>query len=92
MNPKIYSEVDCVIESLDIEYKNKIPPQLLQLIKAKKIRGYKPNIDIKKSLYEQGVEHDTLALLAMIYYNCWCNDDNEKKELLKILMDNKKNN
>ena len=90
MNGKVYSEVNFIIENLDEEYRNKIPKKLLEIINSKKMKYYEPNIDVKKSLYEQDVERDTLVLLAMIYYNCWCEDDEEKKELLQILMENRK--
>jgi len=90
MNGRVYSEVDFILESLDEEYRNKIPQKLLDIIKFKKIKYYEPKIDINKSLCEQDIERDTLVILTMIYYNCWCDDDNEKKELLKILLDNRK--
>ena len=90
MNGRVYSEVDFILENLDEEYRNKVPKKLLDIIKSKKIKYYEPKIDINKSLCEQDVERDTLVLLAMIYYNCWCENDEEKKELLQILMDNRK--
>ena len=35
---------------------------------------------MNKPLHQQNLEHDTLVLLAMIYYNCWCENDKEKQE------------
>lgn len=90
MNGRVYSEVDFILENLDEEYRNKVPKKLLDIIKSKKIKYYEPKININSSLYEQNVERDTLVLLTMIYYNCWCENDEEKKELLQILMDNRK--
>lgn len=90
MNGRVYSEVDFILENLGEEYINKVPKKLLEIINSKKIKYYEPKIDINKSLCEQDVERDTLVLLTMIYYNCWCENDEEKKELLQILMDNRK--
>jgi len=85
MNSVVYAEVDYIVENLDKSYKDKIPEKLLQIIKKKKLKGYEPKIDVSKSLYGQNVERDTLVFLAMLYYNCWCEDNEEKESLLNIL-------
>ena len=90
MNSKVYSEVDYILENMGDEFKSKIPDKLIALIKKKKIKYYTPNIDMNKPLHQQDLEHDTLVLLAMIYYNCWCENDKEKQELLDILKENEK--
>ena len=88
MNGRVYSEVNFILENLGEEYISKIPQKLLDIIKTKKIKSYEPKIDINKSLCKQNVERDTIVLLTMIYYNYWCENDEEKKELLQILMEN----
>jgi len=90
MNSKVYSEVDYILNNLDEYLKNKIHEKLLQLINTKKNKYYLPNIDINKPLHEQDLERDTLVFLAMIYYNCWCENNEEKQELLEILKQNEK--
>jgi len=90
MNAKAYSEVAFILESLDDNLKNKIPDKLLALINNKKIKYYTPSIDINKPLCEQNLEHDTLVFLAMLYYNCWCENADEKQEILEILKTNEK--
>jgi len=92
MNPKVYSEVDFILENIEDDLKAKIPEKLFSLIKKKKLKGYISNIDIDKPLNEQELEYNTWVFLTMIYYNYWCESLEEKQELLSLLVENEKNN
>lgn len=88
INSRVYSEVDYILENIDEELKAKIPEKLLQHIKKCKSKYYIPEIELNSSLEEQKLEHKTIILLAMIYYNCWCENDEEKQELIKLFREN----
>ncbi len=85
-----YSEVYEIINLIGEEYKNKIPTELLQMIDEERDKEYKPNINTKRPLKEQNIHQRTYDILGMLQLNYWCNDENEKKELIKKFKENDK--
>lgn len=79
-----YTEVDTFIELLDEYNKNKIPIKLREFFKQEKDNEYvkeiNPNIPIKY----QNLKEETLALIALLNIQYWCEDENRKEELKKI--------
>ena len=67
---------------------NKIPKKLLEVIEKEKSNTYIPNYDSKIELNSQSIKKETLAMLALLYINYWCEDENEKKEYLKLIEKN----
>ena len=83
-----YTEIDNLIELLDEYYKNKIPKKLREFFKREKDNNYIKVIDLKLSIKEQKLKKETLALIAMINLQYWCEDEEEKKRLNKIYTSN----
>ena len=85
-----YAEICEILAFMEQKYVNMIPLKLLELFEEEKDKDYKPNINPKVSLMEQNLQRKTLALLAMLNLNYWCQSEKEKQELLKIYSDNDK--
>lgn len=86
-----YSEA--IVEILDIlnnsdeTIYNKIPKKLIEFWQRNKSETYKPNLDHSKKLTEMNLKEKTKAIIAMIYLNYLCDED-EKKETILILKNN----
>ena len=87
---KAYTEVLLILSYMEQKYIDMIPKKLLELFNEEKDKNYQPNINPNISLAEQNLQRKTLALLAMLNLNYWCEDENEKKELLKMYSENDK--
>lgn len=83
-----YTEIDDFIELLDEYNRNKLPKQLREFFKREKDNTYtkviNPNIPIK----DQNLKEETLALIAMLNLQYWCEDENEKEKLKNIYNEN----
>ena len=84
---KAFSEVDMILDLIDSEMKNKVSANFIKFIKEEKDNNYKPNINPELPLEEQNILPETIDILALLKLNYWCNEE-EKKELLKILNKN----
>ena len=87
-SPKMLSEVYAVVMASGQEYIDLIPDEILEFIAQKKDAYYTPLIDEDKSLDEQGFEKETIAMIAMLKLNYWCQNEQEKEELLNHLETN----
>ena len=85
---KAYAEVDIILSYMKNIYVEKIPKKLRELYKKEKLQGYTPNINPQISLDEQNLQKKTYAILAMLNLNYWCEDENERKELIAIYAEN----
>lgn len=83
-----YSEIDTFIELLDEYSKNKIPQKLRKFFKMEKDKEYIKNINPNIPIKEQNLKKETLALIAMINLQYWCEDENEKQRLKAIYAEN----
>lgn len=83
-----YSEIDTFIELLDEYSKNKIPQKLRKVFKMEKDKEYKKNINPNIPIKEQNLKKETLALIAMLNLQYWCEDENEKQRLKAIYAEN----
>lgn len=84
----VYSEVYAVLSLMESQYIDKIPNQLMELVRSEKNEKYAPNIKIDIPLDEQGLQRKTLAFLAMLNLNYWCENEKEKQELLEMYSEN----
>ena len=73
-----YTEVDEVINLMDEQLKDKIPNKLRKLINENKLSDYNVIINPNIPLKEQKISRKALAILAVINYNYWCNEENKK--------------
>lgn len=79
---KAFSEVDTILEYSSDEIKNKIPNKFKELIKNNKDVNYKLVIAENKSLNDQKLLIETREILALIYRDYICSED-ERIALIK---------
>ena len=83
-----YSEVDEFLEMIDDYERYQIPEKLREYFKKEKdpnyYKGLNPNIPIKN----QGLKEETLAIIALLNLQYWCDDEEEKERLKKVYADN----
>ena len=87
---KSFAEVDKILSLMEDKYVQKIPRKMREMFKTEKQKEYKPNIDANMPLNEQNLQRKTLAILAMLNLNYWCETEEEKQELLKVYAENDK--
>ena len=85
---EVYSEVYQVLNLLGIEYINKLPNSLFNMLKEKRDINYTPQYVEDIPLDEQNIKKETLAIIALLHLNYWCESDEEKDELKQILNSN----
>ena len=85
-----YSEIDSFIELLDEYNKNKIPKKLREYFKKEKDIEYTKNINPNQPIKEQNLKEETLALIAILNLQYWCEDENEKQRLKAIYAENER--
>lgn len=84
---------EAITEVLDILYNSdedllgKIPQKLIEFWERNKSNTYKPNLNHDLPLSEMNLKNKTKSIIAMIYLNYICEDD-EKKSLKHILKNN----
>ncbi len=75
-----FYEISEILKHIPIEYNEKLPEKIRDLINENKIdNGFIYNED--KTLDNQEMLHDTKVLISLLYRNYWC--DEETKEKLK---------
>ena len=79
-----YSEVHEFLELLSEEQRQKIPIAHRVLFDNERDKEYVKNIDISIPLKEQELKEETLAILALLYLQYWCEDEEEKEQLKDI--------
>lgn len=87
---RAYAEVDKILSYMDKKNVEKIPFKLRNMIKEEKENGYEPNINPNISLATQNLQRKTLAMLAMFNINYWCENEEEKQQLLQQYAKNEK--
>ena len=86
-----YSEA--ITETLDIlkhtkkEDVDKISTKFMEYLRANASKTYKPELDHSKKIKDMKLKKKTKAILAIIYRNFWCNEE-QKKEFDIILNNN----
>ncbi len=83
-----YTEMDNFIELLDEYNRNKVPKKLREYFKKEKDNTYAKTINPNIPIKEQNLKEETLALIAMLNLQYWCEDEEEKRRLKKIYSDN----
>ena len=85
-----YSEIDEFLELLSEEQRNKIPKKLRDFFKEEKDTEYIKNIDKDIPIKDQNLKEETLAIIALLNLQYWCEDEEEKKRLKAIYTQNEK--
>ena len=81
------SEIDDILNHLDVDVLNRIPEKFKTFVKDNKSKKYNPSFDHSKKLNELPMRDKTRAILSVIYMNFLCNEE-EKVEYAKKLKDN----
>ncbi len=89
-NMMAYAEVDALLDLVEDEYRNRVPEKVRNFFKEEKIKDYEFNIDINKPLTEQKIRRETMALLAILNINYWCDTEEEKQQWINELDKNEK--
>jgi len=76
-----------VIKHLPEDTTNKIPQKLISFFESVSIESYKPEIDYSKGLDKIELKEKSKALLAMVYRNYICSNE-ERENFDKILFEN----
>lgn len=85
---KSYVEVLEILKYIDKKYIDKIPQNLINFFEENKDTNYKFTYDHKLELTKQKLNDNTLALLAMLNLNYWCENEIHKEELLRKYKEN----
>ncbi len=82
---KVYSQVNSILNELGDEYISKLPEKMYRAVTDNKDNKYNPEYDISKSLTNQGVYKETVAIICYFHKNFWCKDEKEKQFIEGIL-------
>lgn len=85
-----YTEISKILYCMDEKYVKKIPNKLKEFFKRNSLPDYNFNVDMNKPLSEQNLKRKTLAILAMLNINYWCEDEKHKQDLLHKYNENEK--
>ena len=83
-----FSEVKCILDFLPINYTEKLPKKLLNIIDSLYDEKFKININPNIELKNQNFTEDTKNIIAVLKYNYWCKDDEEKENLARMFKEN----
>lgn len=87
---KAYTEIDCILSNMPNEYVLKVPKKLREKFRNEKDQDYLFRLEENKRLNEHNLSKKTCALLAMLKYNYWCDNQEEQQELAKLFTTNQK--
>ena len=76
-----YTEVNCLLNCFPQELIDKVPTNVLNMIKSKSEEKYKIQVDTQKRIDENNICKKTKDILAVLKYNYWSTE--EEKEWLK---------
>ena len=83
-----YSEIDEILSKMEDRYVNKVPYKIRELIKKEKNNNYQPNIEFSEEILDNKLQRKTIAILAWLNLNYWCDDEEEKEKLIAIYHEN----
>ncbi len=85
-----YAEISEILRCMDEKYVKKIPHQLMEFFKKNSLENYNFSVDMNKPLAKQNLKRKTLAILAMLNINYWCESEEHKQELLRKYNENER--
>ena len=83
-----FSEVKCILDFLPIHYTEKLPKKLLNIINSLYDEKFKIKINTNIELKKQNFTEDTKNIIAVLKYNYWCKNDEEKENLARMFKEN----
>ena len=88
---EIYSELSAFLDSIDEERRNKIPEDLRELINSKKDDNYTPKYAKGTPLEKLKMKKETKDMVNLLNFNYWCENEQQRKELMERIANGKKN-
>lgn len=88
-NNEMYSEVYSILALLGEEYINKLPEKLIKFIKKNKLNSYNPQYSLDKPLNEQAIQKNSIAMIVLLNYKYWAENDSDKREIFMMIKENK---
>jgi len=85
---EIYSEVYGILNMLGESYIKRLPVALYEMIEKEMSKHYIPKYDSKIPLEEQKIKKESISMIALFHLIYWCDTDEDKNKLNKILKDN----
>ena len=89
-NMLAYAEIDEILNLLEDEYRESVPEKVRDFFREERMPNYTPKIEIEKPLTEQKLKRETMVLLAILYINYWCDNDEEKQRFIDEMAKNEK--
>ncbi len=71
-------EVNCILRNSTTDIIQKIPLKFIKLLKTMESKSYKFEYDKTKTLNEQNLKPETRGLIALIYQEYICNEEEKK--------------
>lgn len=83
-----YSEINEFLGLLNDEQRNKVPQKLRDLFLKERDDTYIKNINPRIPIKDQNLKEETLALIALLNLQYWCEDEAEKQRLRNVYSKN----
>lgn len=88
---EVYGQVYEFLSLVEEKYLEKIPSGVIEFFKNQKDENYVKKINPNVSIREQNLKEETIAIIAMLNLNYWCEDEIEKRRLKEIYAKNEIN-
>lgn len=85
---RAYAEVDYIINHMNEKYREKVPEKMLNFFRDYKDPNFEVKVDPYVPLQKQGLKRYTLEILALFHLKYWCEDEERKKELYGLMLEN----
>ena len=85
---RAYAEVDYIINHMNEKYRDRVPEKMLNFFHEYKDPNYDVKVDPYVPLQKQGLKRYTLEILALFHLKYWCDDEERKKELYGLMLQN----
>ena len=85
-----YSEIDEFLGLLTEEQREKIPRKLREFFREEKDSNYIKGIRVDIPVNQQNFKEETLAIIALLNLQYWCQDESEKQRLKSVYASNER--
>ena len=85
---RAYVEVDYIINHMNEKYREKVPEKILKFFSTYKAPNYEVKVNPYIPLQNQGLKRYTLEILALLHLKYWCENEERKKELYTLMLEN----
>lgn len=87
---RAYAEVDYIINHMNKKYQDKVPKRMKDFFSSLKDPNHVVKINPYVPLQNQGLQRYTLEIIALLHLKYWCEDEERKKELYDIMLNNQR--